>query len=37
MAAMLVSQNDETAAMFVSQTIPVVVELFLCKRFLLFQ
>ena len=37
MAAMLVSQNDETAAMFVSQTSPVVVELFLCKRFLLFQ
>ena len=36
-AAMLVSQNNDTAAMLVSQTGPVGVELFLCKRFLLFQ
>ena len=37
-AAILVSQNNETAAMLVSQTSPVGVELFfLCKRFLLFQ
>ena len=37
-AAILVSQNNETAAMFVSQTSPVGVELFsqLCKCFLLF-
>ena len=28
MAAILVSQNNETAAMFVSQTSPVGVELF---------
>ena len=37
MAAILVSQNNETAAMFVSQTSPVGVEFFLCKPFLLFQ
>ena len=36
-AAILVSQNNETAAMLLSQTSPVGVELrFLCKRFLLF-
>ena len=36
MAAMWVSQNNETAAMLVSQTNPVGVELFqfFCKRFL---
>ena len=38
MVAIFVSQNNEMAAMFVSQTSPVGVELFfLCKRFLLFQ
>ena len=35
--AILVSQNNETAAKLVSQTNPVGVELFLCKCFLLFQ
>ena len=30
MAAMFVSQNNETAAMFVAQTSPVGVELFSC-------
>ena len=37
---MLVSQNNETAAMLVSQTNPLGVELFsyaLLERFLLFQ
>ena len=37
-AAILVSENNETAAMLVSQTSPVGVQLFfLCKRSLLFQ
>ena len=37
-AAILVSRNNKTAAMFVSQTNPVRVELFfLCKNVLLFQ
>jgi len=37
-AAVLVSQNNEMAAMLVSQTNPLeVLTLFLCKRFLLFQ
>ena len=38
-AAILVSQNNKTAAMLESQTNPAGVELFffLCKRFLLFQ
>ena len=38
MAAIFVSQNNETAAMFVAQTSPVGVEPFsYVKRFLLFQ
>ena len=38
MAAILVSQNNETAAMLVSQTNPVwSLTLFLCKRLLLLQ
>ena len=37
-AAILVSRNNKTAAMFVSQTNPVGVDLFfLCKNVLLFQ
>ena len=37
-AAILISQNNETAAMLVFQTNPQGVELFnLCKRSLLFQ
>ena len=38
MAAILVSQNNETAAMFVSQTSPVGVEIFsYVNAFFLFQ
>ena len=36
-AAILVSQNNEMAAMLVSQPSPMGDQLFLCKRFLLFQ
>ena len=35
--AILVSQNNKTAATLVSQTNPVGVEPFLCRNFLLFQ